>query len=198
MTIPTRKADSRRSGYSPGLDSFQAIFPGTVFRFARRCQKSVITRYDTAIPLYQGLVRRFSYKAKTLIKIQIVSLSAFLFGGLEGIRTLDPHNAKRHIKLFCIIPNCFWRFPLGFSFFPPLFSTLISMCYAAVCGVSCGQKRSPPFAGNGFPAWTGSIFRASNCLHCNSEGRIQQVISAPSRTQKLGGCKQKRHLASRD
>ena len=91
----------------------------------------------------------------------------------------------------CIISNYLWQFPLSFSFFPPLFRTLISMCYAAVCGVSCGQKRSPPFAGNGFPAWTGSIFRASNCLHCNSEGRIQQVISAPSRTQKLGGCKQK-------
>ena len=89
MTIPTRKADSRRSGYSPGLDSFQAIFPGTVFRFARRCQKSMITRYDTAIPLYQGLARSFGYKAKTLIKIQIVSLSAFLFGGEKGIRTLD-------------------------------------------------------------------------------------------------------------
>ena len=87
MTIPTRKADSRRSGYSPGLDSFQAIFPGTVFRFARRCQKSMITRYDTAIPLYQGLARSFGYKAKTLIKIQIVSLSAFLFGGGEGSRT---------------------------------------------------------------------------------------------------------------
>ena len=89
MTIPTRKADSRRSGYSPGLDSFQAIFPGTVFRFARRCQKSVITRYDTAIPLYQGLARSFGYKAKTLIKIQIVSLSAFLFGGELGTRTPD-------------------------------------------------------------------------------------------------------------
>src|SRR5699024_882447 len=61
MTIPTRKADSRRSGYSPGLDSFQAIFPGTVFRFARRGQTSMITRYDKAIPLYQGLARSFSY-----------------------------------------------------------------------------------------------------------------------------------------
>ena len=88
MTIPTRKADSRRSGYSPGLDSFQEIFPGTVCRFARQCQKSMITRYGTAIPLYQGLVRSFGYKARTLIKTQIVSLSAFLFGGEKGIRTL--------------------------------------------------------------------------------------------------------------
>ena len=87
MTIPTRKADSRRSGYSPGLDSFQAIFPDTVSRFAQRCQKSMITRYDSAIPLYQGLVRNFGYKARTLIKTQIVSLSAFLFGGGEGSRT---------------------------------------------------------------------------------------------------------------
>ena len=111
-------------------------------------------------------------------------------GGDGGIRTLDLSDAKRHIKLFCIISNCFWRFPLGFSFFPPLFSTLISMCYAAVCGVSCGQKRSLPFAGNGFPAWTGSIFRASDCLHCNSESEIRQVLSALSVPQKLGGCKQ--------
>ena len=65
------------------------------------------------------------------------------------------------------------------------------MCYAAVCGMSCGQKRSPPFAGNGFPAWMGSVFRASDCLHCTSEGGIKQVISVPSRTQKMGGCKQK-------
>lgn len=93
MTIPTRKADSRRSGYSPGLDSFQAIFPDTVSRFARRCQKSMITRYDSAIPLYQGLVRNFGYKARTLIKTQIVSLSAFLFGGAEGSRT----PVRKHI-----------------------------------------------------------------------------------------------------
>ena len=46
------------------------------------------------MPLYQGLVRRLSYKARTLIKTQIVSLSAFLFGGPEEIRTLDPHNAN--------------------------------------------------------------------------------------------------------
>ena len=65
------------------------------------------------------------------------------------------------------------------------------MCYTAVCGASCGQKRSPALAGNGFPAWTGSIFRASNCLHCNSEVKIKQVISAPSTAQKLGDCKQK-------
>ena len=64
------------------------------------------------------------------------------------------------------------------------------MCYAAVCGASCGQKRSPPFAGNGFLAWTESIFRVFVCLYCNSESRIQRVISAPSMPQKLGGCKQ--------
>ena len=128
---------------------------------------------------------------------EIINFTAFC-GGPNRDRTDDLTDAKRQIKLFCIISNYLWQFPLSFSFFPPLFRTLISMCYAAVCGVSCGQKRSPPFAGNGFPAWTGSIFRASNCLHCNSEGRIQQVISAPSRTQKLGGCKQKRYLASKD
>ena len=113
------------------------------------------------------------------------------FGGPNRDRTDDLTDAKRHIKLFCIISNYLWYFPLSFSFFPPLFRTPISMCCAAVCGVSCGQKRSPPFAGNGFPAWTGSIFRASNCLHCTSEGGIKQVISVPSRTQKMGGCKQK-------
>ena len=114
-----------------------------------------------------------------------------VFGGPKGIRTLDLSDAKRHIKPFCIISNYLWHFLLSFSFFPPLFRTLISMCYAAVCGAFCGQKRSLPFAGNGFPAWTGSIFRASNCLHCTSDGRIQQVISALSRPQKLGGCKQR-------
>ena len=70
-------------------------------------------------------------------------------------------DAKRHIKLFCMISNCFWRFPLRFAFFPPLFKTQISMYYAAVCGTSCGQKRSPPFAGNGFPGLDRERFRAS-------------------------------------
>ena len=114
----------------------------------------------------------------------------FHFGGPNRDRTDDLTDAKRHLNLFCIIFNYLWCFPLGFSSFPPLFRTLISMCYAAVCGASCGQKRSLPFAGNGFPAWTGSVFRVFACLHCNSEGRIRQVFSAPFTAQKLGGCKQ--------
>ena len=122
----------------------------------------------------------------------------FHFGGPNRDWTDDLTDAKRHIKLFCMISNYLWCFPLGFSLFPPLFRTLISMCYAAVCGASCGQKRSPPFAGNGFPTWTGSIFCVSDCLDCNSEGGIMQVISVPSIPQKLEGCKQKRYLASRD
>ena len=125
-------------------------------------------------------------------EIAVVFTTAIsIFGGLEADRTLDLCDAKRHIKLFCMISNYLWRFPLGFSFFPPLFRTLISMCYAAVCGVSCGQKRSLPFAENGFPAWTWSVFRASNCAHCNSEEGIKQVFFPPSTPQKLGGCKQK-------
>ena len=71
------------------------------------------------------------------------------------------------------------------------------MWYAAVCGGSCGQKRSQSFAGNDFPVWTGSVFHPSDCLHCNSEGGIQQVFSAPSTPQKLGGCKQKGALLLR-
>ena len=115
----------------------------------------------------------------------------FHFGGPNRDRTDDLTDAKRHIKLFCMISNYLWCFPLGFSLFPPLFSTLVTMCCTAVCGASCGQKRSLPFAGNGFPTWTGSIFRASDCLHCNSESEIRQVLSALSVPQKLGGCKQR-------
>ena len=37
---------------------------------------------------------------------------------------------------------------------------------------------------------TGSVFHASDCLHCNSEGGIKQVISVPSTAQKLRDCKQ--------
>ena len=112
-------------------------------------------------------------------------------GGPNRDRTDDLTDAKADFKLFYMISNYLCRFLLGFSFFPPLFSTLKSMWYAAACGGSCGQKRSQPFAGNGFPAWTGSIFRAFVCLHCNSEGVIKPVISVPSMPQKLGGCKQK-------
>ena len=118
--------------------------------------------------------------------------TASLFpGGPKGIRTLDLSDAKRHLNLFCSISNNFWYFPLGFSFFPPLFRTLISMCYAAVCGVSCGQNRSPPFAGNGFPTWTESIFCVSDCVHCNSEEGIKQVFFPPSMPQKLGAVNKK-------
>ena len=120
-------------------------------------------------------------------EIAVVFTTAIsIFGGLDGDRTLDLCDAKRHLNLFCIIFNYLWCFPLGFSFFSPLFRTLISMCYTAVCGASCGQKRSPPFAGNGFLAWTESIFLVFVCLHCNSDGRIRQVCSAPSTPQKLG------------
>ena len=61
--------------------------PRHYFPLCTAAQKSTITRLGTAIPLYQGLVRRFGYKARTPIKTQIVSLSAFLFGGGEGSRT---------------------------------------------------------------------------------------------------------------
>ena len=145
--------------------------------------------------LSESAQKRPSYRpatfSKKLQKSREISNFTAFYGGLEGDRTLDLCDAKRHLNLFCMISNYLWHFPLGFSFFPPLFGTLISMCYTAVCGMSCGQKRSPPFAGNGFPAWMGSVFRASDCLHCTSEGGIKQVISVPSRTQKMGGCKQR-------
>ena len=82
---------------------------------------------------------------------EMINFTAF-YDGLEGDRTLDLCDAKSHLNIFCIISNYLQRFPLRFSFFPLLFRTQISMWYAAVCGGSCGQKRSPPFAGNGFPA----------------------------------------------
>ena len=61
--------------------------PRHYFPLCTAAQKSMITRLGTAIPLYQGLVRRFGYKARTPIKTLIVSLSAFLFGGAGGNRT---------------------------------------------------------------------------------------------------------------
>ena len=56
-------------------------------------------------------------------------------------------DAKRHLNLFCMISNYLWCFPISFSFFPPLFRPLISMCCTTVFGASCGQKRSPALAG---------------------------------------------------
>ena len=40
------------------------------------------------------------------------------------------------------------------------------------------------------PGLDGEHFHASDCLHCNSEIKIKQVISVPSIPQKLEGCKQ--------
>ena len=121
-----------------------------------------------------------------------------VFGGPDRDRSDDLTDAKKTYKPFYTISNYLRCFPLSFSFFPPLFRTLISMCCTTVFGASCGQKRSPPFAGNGFPAWTGSVFHTSDCLHCNSDGRIQQVISAPSMPQKLGSCNQRFFRAYRN
>ena len=44
--------------------------------------------------MYQGLVRSFGYKARTLIKTQIVSLSAFLFGAADRGRTGTLFRAR--------------------------------------------------------------------------------------------------------
>ena len=94
-----------------------------------------------------GCFRRAFEMPAVTIKITTPDRCGCFYDGLERDRTLDLCDAKRHLKLFCMISNYLWCFPLDFSFFPPLFRTLISMCCAAVCGASCGQKRSPPFAG---------------------------------------------------
>ena len=39
-------------------------------------------------------IRAFRQKERTATLIRIVSKLRCLFGGLEGIRTLDPHNAN--------------------------------------------------------------------------------------------------------
>ena len=77
--------------------------PRHYFPLCTAAQKSMITRLGTAIPLYQGLVRRFGYKARTPIKTQIVSLSAFLFGGGEGSRTLIEPFSPFHGKNLCAL-----------------------------------------------------------------------------------------------
>lgn len=69
----------------PQLRQLPGDIPRHRFPLCAAVPKSMITRYDSAIPLYQGLVRSFGYKARTLIKTQIVSLPAFLSGGAGGI-----------------------------------------------------------------------------------------------------------------
>lgn len=68
----------------------------------------------------------------------------------------------------------------------------VSVWPKAVCGMFCGQKRSQPL-----PTGTGSVFHASNCLHCTSVDRIKQVISVLSTVQKLRDCKQKEAFCSK-
>ncbi|WP_300134605.1 hypothetical protein [uncultured Oscillibacter sp.] len=91
---------------------------------------------------------------------EMINFTAF-YDGLEGDRTLDLCDAKRHLNLFCIIFDYLWYFPPDFSFFPTLFRTLISMCYAAVCGMSCGQKALPALCRKWFPGLDGERF---SCL----------------------------------
>ena len=55
-------------------------------------------------------MRSFGYKARTLIKTQIVSLSAFLFGGDGGIRTLDLTDANRTLSQLSYAPMSYLLF----------------------------------------------------------------------------------------
>ena len=70
-----------------------------------------------------------------------------VFGGPDRDRSDDLTDAKKTYKPFYTISNYLRCFPLSFSFFPPLFRPLISMCCTTVFGASCGQKRSPALAG---------------------------------------------------
>ena len=156
----------------------------SVYSFLKRCENRKTHQWS----------KQKSVCGISVVKREIAAVfhcGDFHFGGPNRDRTDDLTDAKSHLNIFRMISNYLLRFPLRFAFFPPLFRTQISMWCAAVCGGSCGQKRSQPFAGNDFSAWTGSVFHASDCLHCNSEDRIKQVISALSTAQDLRGSKQK-------
>ena len=113
-------------------------------------------------------------------------------GPSDRIRTcgiLLPNNLE---KLFPVISNGFWLFPLGFTYSLDLFEPAFSGCSGAVCGHLCGQKRFPPQTGDFFTGPGREAFRVSDWLDCNSEGRIMQVFSAMSTAQDLRGNRQRK------
>ena len=129
--------------------------PRHYFPLCTAAQKSMITRLGTAIPLYQGLVRNFGYKARTLIKTQIVSLSAFLFGGGCGIRThvrLPSNGFQDRLVMTASITLRVWMCTLFFkvllSFYHisiPL-SRLCAYMYAGLCvrlSMMCYKIKKP-------------------------------------------------------
>ena len=70
-----------------------------------------------------------------------------IYGGPDRIRTDDPYNANKPLKLFPIISGRFWPFPLRFTSSLGLFDHAVSVWSGTVCGRFCGQKRSPALAG---------------------------------------------------
>ena len=66
-----------------------------------------------------------------------------------------PNNPK---KLFPVVSNGFYPFPLVFIYSLDLFEPAFSRCSSAVCGHLCGQKRFPPQTCDFSPAQDGKRF----------------------------------------
>ena len=113
--------------------------------------------------------------------------------GFEPTASWTRTSTRNFFRVFPAVFSCFRSAPL--HLWASL--TMLFPCGPEQCVVGSVVRNAPSPCRRLSPTGTGSVFHASNCLHCTSVDRIKQVISVLSTAQKLRDCKQKEAFCSK-
>ena len=113
--------------------------------------------------------------------------------GFEPSTSRMRTSTRNFFRVFPAVFSCFRSAPL--HLWASL--TMLFPCGPEQCVVGSVVRNAPSPCRRLSPTGTGSVFHASNCLHCTSVDRIKQVISVLSTAQKLRDCKQKEAFCSK-
>ena len=113
--------------------------------------------------------------------------------GFEPTTPTMRTSTRNFFRVFPAVFSCFRSAPL--HLWASL--TMLFPCGPEQCVVGSVVRNAPSPCRRLSPTGTGSVFHASNCLHCTSVDRIKQVISVLSTAQKLRDCKQKEAFCSK-
>ena len=113
--------------------------------------------------------------------------------GIEPSTSAMRTSTRNFFRVFPAVFSCFRSAPL--HLWASL--TMLFPCGPEQCVVGSVVRNAPSPCRRLSPTGTGSVFHASNCLHCTSVDRIKQVISVLSTAQKLRDCKQKEAFCSK-
>ena len=125
---------------------------------------------------------------KIMVKRKMVDLI-----GIEPTTLRMRTSTRNFFRVFPAVFSCFRSAPL--HLWASL--TMLFPCGPEQCVVGSVVRNAPSPCRRLSPTGTGSVFHASNCLHCTSVDRIKQVISVLSTAQKLRDCKQKEAFCSK-